>query len=334
MVDWTPIELGFMVKGSKDALTKDSEELARCERRLRNLMQERSGPVDDWINLKKRDLPDRQIVQEHIYACMDARVLCDWFDPQEHTPYVDQLNKEMNGYLAVAGSFVRDLELFERKVEDFNRELKKSLELTESFARFKNLTVNIRSGIGQLENISLLRTMSDMSNSKNSSFKTIITQDGNIPSKEDASIIRQFRDILPVEGSLRVKLDDQVRLECSLVENGKHVLITNDVEFAAVSSNGNTALITSMFLVGFIEMVRGANSPVRLTWITDEIGRFDGSNLGAFLNTLDSHNIDVISACPSVDPALARYYPRISVFENDGGIKTTELNDEDEYVEA
>ena len=333
-VDWTPLQLGSLVKAERSLLDTETDELRKSERRLRNIMLERAGPVEDWINLKKRELPDRQIVPEHIFVCLDARVLCDWFDPHEHEAYVDQINKELNGYLSVASSFVRDLEMFDRKVGEFNRDLKKALSQTESFARFKELSVNIRSGIGQMDNMSLLRTMTDMSNSKNSSIRAILTKDREIPSKEDASIIRQFRDILPVEGSLRVKLDDQVRLECSLIENGKSVLITNDVEFAAVSSNGNTALITSMFLVGFVEMVRGANSPVRLTWITDEIGRFDGSNLGAFLNTLDRHNIDVISACPSVDPALARYFPRISVFENDGGIKTTERNEEVEYVET
>lgn len=63
-----------------------------------------------------------------------------------------------------------------------------------------------------------------------------------------------------------------------------------------------------MFLMGFVQMIRGADSPVRLTWVTDEIGRFDPNNLGAFLQTLDAHRIDVISASPSVDPALARFF--------------------------
>ena len=333
-VDWQPEELIRVTKTEKTILDAEAEELKKEERKLRNIMQEQSGPVNDWVVLKNKELPDRQTVLGHIYISLEARVLCDWFEPHEHGPYIDQLNKEMNGYLSVAANFVRELELFERKVDEFNAELKKALSTTESFARFKELTVNIRSGIAQMDNMKLLRTMTDISNSKNSTIRAILTQEREISTKEESSIIRQFRDILPSEGALRVKLDDQVKLECSLIENGKSVLITNDAEFAAVSSNGNTALITSMFLVGFIEMVRGKDSPVRLTWLTDEIGRFDGSNLGAFLNTLDKHKIDVISACPSIDPALARYFPRISVFENDGGIKTTERFTEDTNVAA
>lgn len=332
--DWHSSQLSGMVKSEKLSLEDEVENLKKDERKLRHILLERSGPVTDWINLKKKDLPNPQVIPSHLYACLESQVLCDWFDPYEHTPYIDQLHKEMNGYLSVAGSFVRELETFERNVDKFGRELKKALSKTASFARFKELTVNIRCGIAQMDNMSLLRTMNDIANSKTSSFRAFMTKEKEIPSKEDAAIIREFRDILPSEGSLRVKLDDMVKLECSLVENGKRVLITNDVEFAAVSSNGNTALITSVFLVGFIEMVRGENSPVRLTWMSDEIGRFDGSNLGAFLSTLDEHNIDVISACPSIDPALARYFPRISVFENDGGIKTTERIMEIENVKA
>jgi hypothetical protein len=51
--------------------------------------------------------------------------------------------------------------------------------------------------------------------------------------------------------------------------------------------------------------------------------------LGAFLNTLALNNIDVISASPSVDPALARHFPRLSMFDSTGAIFTTEKHEEE-----
>ena len=138
--------------------------------------------------------------------------------------------------------------------------------------------------------------------------------------------MREYKEILRSDGGVQVDLNEQVRLEFSLYENGKRSVISNEEEFRAVSSNGNSALITAMFLMGFVQMIRG-NSPVRLVWVTDELGRFDAKNVGAFLKTLALNNIDVISASPSVDPALARHFPRLSLFENTGAIFTNETHE-------
>jgi hypothetical protein len=132
-----------------------------------------------------------------------------------------------------------------------------------------------------------------------------------LPSDEDTALVREYKEILRSDGGVQVDLSEQVRLEFSLYENGKRSVISNEEEFRAVSSNGNSALITAMFLMGFVQMIRGS-SPVRLVWVTDELGRFDAKNVGAFLKTLALNNIDVISASPSVDPALARHFPRSS----------------------
>ena len=98
--------------------------------------------------------------------------------------------------------------------------------------------------------------------------------------------------------------------------------IDNELQFKAISSNGNTALINAMFLTGFVNMVRGDNSPVRLTMIIDEAARFDSGNISAFLKTMDSHHINVISAAPSEDPSLAQFFTRLCIFEPSGKIMT------------
>ncbi|MDQ3060916.1 MAG: ATP-binding protein [Pseudomonadota bacterium] len=321
---WSVPDLEKDISQRRAALGAESEALQKDIRALRNLMTMRSGPVEHWLELKEQEMPEATTLREHQARCAQAQALGEWFNPAEHAPYVDQLHKEMNGFMAVASNFVRDLALFERRVDGFNRELQQALGETERFERFRDLSVTVRSDVGQIGPMKLLRHMQEVHHGKNSTGGLFLTQQGELPGEEDAALIRAFRDILPADGVLRVNLHDQVRLECSLIENGKRRIIRNEEDFRAVSSNGNTALITAMFLMGFVQMIRGADSPVRLTWVTDEIGRFDPNNLGAFLHTLDAHRIDVISASPSVDPALARFFPRLCIFEDTGAIATSE----------
>ena len=323
-LNWNVPDLEREVAQRRAALASESDALQKDIRGLRNLMTLRSGPVENWLALKEKEMPEAGALLEHQARCAQALVLGDWFKPAEHAPYVAQLHQEMNGFMAVASNFVRDLTLFERRVEGFNRELQKALGETERFERFRDLSVTVRSDVGQIGPMKLLRHMQEVHDGKSSASGLFSTAQGELPGEDEAALIRAFRDILPGDGVLRVNLNEQVRLECSLIENGQRRIIRSEEDFRAVSSNGNTALITAMFLMGFVQMIRGADSPVRLTWVTDEIGRFDPNNLGAFLHTLDAHRIDVISASPSVDPALARFFPRLCIFEDTGAIATSE----------
>ncbi|VTU45491.1 ATPase involved in DNA repair (plasmid) [Variovorax sp. SRS16] len=335
-VDWGIHELEPQVRKHLTAVEQVGGELSRERRQLRDVLTSRPGPIAHWVELAERDLPDPQILLEHQYTWEAALLLVAWFRPDEHGPYVSAINTVMDGFLSIASSFVRDLELFDRKVESFNKELQQALKGTEHFERFRNLSVTVRSKVKDFNAMVTLRKMRDVHDASFSSFRTSIGQNTTMPSDESIQLIRAFRDLLPADGVLRVNLNDQIRLECSLEENGKHQTITNEEEFKAVSSNGNTALITAMFLMGFVQMIRGKDSPVRLIWITDEVGRFDAANVEAFLQTLDAHRIDVVSASPSIDPAIARFFPRICMFESNGQIKTSLTNraQEVDYVAA
>ena len=335
-VDWTVPNLTPEVQKHLGKLESERDELRKELRHFRDLLVMRSGPVEHWVQLREQDLPAPQLALEPEMLCERASLLCDWFNITEYGPYIDAVNKEMHSYFSVASNFVRDLELFDRKILSFNSELQAALSETARFERFRELSVTVRSGVGKINDLATLRAMRDMAMSRGSTLRSFVMQERQLPSDEDVQLIRKFRDLLPEDGVFRVNLNDQVRLECSLVENGRKQTITSEEEFRAVSSNGNTALITAMFLMGFVQMIRGPDSPVRLTWITDEIGRFDASNLHAFLQTLDAHKIDVISASPSVDPALARYFPRLCIFEPSGAIVTsaTQAAQEDQYAEA
>lgn len=322
-VDWMVPELESSIKLRRSSLDSEADELQKDNRSLRNELVKHPGGPADWLDHKERDLPDRQILLPHQYLCAQAEVLCDWFEPMESGPYIDQLNKEMHGFFSLAGEFVRVLDMFERRVQTFNSDLSKALAATKRFERFRDLSVTVSSSVGKLDYIKVLRQMQDKGNRNPMAYRSVMRSEQDLPSDEDAVLVRGFRDILQNDGGFKINLNEQVKLEFTLYENGQRRTISNEEEFRSVSSNGNSALITAMFLMGFLQMIRG-DSPVRITWISDEIGRFDARNLGAFLQTLDQHKIDVISACPSIDPALARFFPRLCIFEGNGAIYSTE----------
>lgn len=323
-VAWDVADLEFRVRETRAGLESLADELRRETRALRSDMQSRDGPVSHWLELKLASLPDPQTVLEHEFLCATAEALCDWFTISESGPYIDQTHREMNGFLNLAGEFLRSLDQFDRNVSRFNRELQAALKNIASFERFQDLSVTVRSAVNQLGYINVLREMQDLANSKGSTLRSFSTQERVLPTDEETNLIRAFRDLLQGDGGFRINLNEQVQLECSLIENGIRRTITNEDEFRGVSSTGNTALIIAMFLIGFIEMIRGPNSPVHITWISDEIGRYDSANLRAFLDTLARHHLDVICASPDVNPAVARYFPKISIFESNGSVTTSQ----------
>lgn len=332
---WDTAQLEQEVGDRKHSLSVELQSLQDKNRVLRNAMMSRSGPLQHWLEHKEASLPDANAVLPHEYAVHQAEVLSSWFRQEEHGAYVDQLYKEMLAFLQQAAQFVRMLNVFDRRVAEFNRELQQALTETAHFERFGKLSVTVSSGIGQLDYMSILNRMAELSEGQNSRFFTYTVKQ-ELPTAEHALLISRFRDILQSDTGVRVNLSDQVRLSCSVVENGTHRTITNEQEFKAVSSNGNTALINAMFLMGFVHMVRGKGSPVRLTWVTDELARFDAANVDAFLKTMDSHNINVIGAAPSLDPSLSRFFPRICIFEPSGEVATSncEIDEENIHVFA
>lgn len=326
-VEWSVPDLQKGVHQCRKEINDEAEQLTSQARRLRDVMAEHDSPVAHWVEQRERELPDAATMLDHEYRSLRARVLCDWFLPEEEArvSYITQMHQEMDGFLAVAGNFVQDLDVFEKRVDSFNKELQAALGTVKGFRRFRNLSVQVISSVGQIGAVSTLRQMQNVLDSKTSTYGAFVIRRRELPTEEEAILIRKFRDIIPSDGALRVNLNEQVRLECSLMEGNTSKLISSDEEFKAISSTGNTALITAMFLMGFVEMIRKKDSSVRLAWVTDEVGRFDPANLREFLHTLDAHKIDVISASPSADPAQSRFFSRLCIFEESGAIETTEL---------
>lgn len=287
---------------------------------LRSVMRRNEGIVSDWLAQAESSVSNMAGYPEFEVRRLRGENICRWFQG-DFASATNALQQELTTILGLAASFVRDMEVFNRQVATFNSGLQKALKSVTGFDNFRDLEVQVRSGVTKLEYLNTLEKMHDMSISRVSILRGsgMTARDIELPGPEVEPLIRSFRDLLQQEGGISVNLADQIRLECSLTINKSRVVISNEDEFRARASNGNSALIVAMFLMGFAQMIR-KDAPVRITWVTDEIGRFDSGNVNAFLETLDANHIDVISAAPQADPSMLYMFDRHCVFRKDGSI--------------
>lgn len=320
--EWSVAELNQSVDEAQRKLAEMTFAANAGVRSLRGIMTGTPGPIDDWVLEAEKALfldPNQRPDEE---AAAKARILCDWFEGQEAQPLI-ALNNQLYGFMNKAGSFVRDLERFDKNIKAFNTQLQDGLSKITKFENFGSLVVEIRSSIDQLDYLKVLNEMRRHVDDRTPLSRSVghfRLRDMEIPGEEVVSLVRRFRDQLEAAGGIQVNLAEQVLLEFRLKINGKDIVITNDNEFIARASNGIAALIVAMFLLGFASIVR-RGSPVRLTWVADEIGKYDPSNLSALIQTLEDNQVDVIAAAPTADPVAIALFKRRCIFETSGAIR-------------
>ncbi len=325
--NWNPADLEARVRESLGELEASGESLRMEYKLLRGELLRHGGAPADWLELRERDLPDEQTVRPHQYLALRADFVSRWFEPAEHGEYLSQLNHEMKAMFGKVSGFIRDIKALESSIDSFNSKLLKALGQVTAFESFGELRVEIRSRVGKLEFIKTLEQIEDRARALFGTRVSFVAGDRALPSEEDTNLMRAFRDSLQTDSGFRVNLREQVEMICYLRENKNHHIITNQEQFQAVSSNGLTALITAMFLMGFVQMVRN-DAPVYMTWLTDEVGRFDSENMQAYLDTLQKVKINVVCAAPTADPSIARHFKTECIFEPDGSILTALTTEE------
>jgi hypothetical protein len=254
-------------------------------------------------------------------------MLCEWYDSAV-SDVVHTHNADLSAVLAAVSEFVNYLDVFDRLVASANTKLRAELSRVKPFPSFRDLAVNIRSTVRDLDYMPALRAMKARSDSMVSLHRlsAATARNTELADRETVTLIRQFRQLLSRDSGITANISELVRLECELTINGKPVKVENAESFKAHASNGNTGMIVAMFLMGFAGIVRkNARAPARLTWIVDELGRFDTPNLQAFLRTMDENDIDIISAQPDPNPSVMDLFDGESRFAPDGRISTTHL---------
>jgi DNA repair exonuclease SbcCD ATPase subunit len=322
-VEMTPEAIRGEAMEALSALGAETNEVQSITRALRNEMLRHDDQIADWLQQKERDdLPDVQSMLAHEYELRRAEIVCRWFDKSEHGDLLAELNKERTAIFMAAGGFADALISFDQRVDEFSRSLKKALSQIPSFHSIGELKVDITSGVGKLDYLKVLNRIKDRHRALSGTIVSMVAGERELPGEEDTALMKEYRNILQPDGGYSVNFRDQINLECSLRENNNHHVVRNAQEFAAISSTGLTALITSLFLMGFVQMIRNGEREPAITWPTDEIARLDSKNVASFLKTLADARINVVCAAPNADPALARHFERVYSFEDDGSIAT------------
>ena len=332
--------LSTTTKNKLDMLGTATQRLENATRDLCSRMRERASPISQWLdnrqadqnalvqNREEKGLADAYLAHER--AVDWGRAVCEWFEPLTHREYHIALRHEMDGYFAAAESFVNHIANFESRVDELNRQFQRSLDQATGFKRFNNLQIKISSTATSSPALKALREMRDVSLSRLSSHRTALASNPQLPADEEIALVRAFRDQLPDAGALLVNLDEHVRLAFQLTEMGKEIKIDNDRSMQGLSSTGLTVLITMMFLLGFLGIVRGQRSPVGMTWVLDEVGRVSPANMLQYLDALTHQNVTAVCAAPSIDPALGALFASSHLFEDDGSIAKADADDEDD----
>ncbi|GKT26059.1 ATP-binding protein [Acidovorax sp. SUPP3334] len=336
--------LSTATKTRLDMLGTATQRLESVTRDLCSRMRERQSSISQWLDgaqaahnalVQQREqdgLGDAYLPHER--AVDWGRAVCDWFEPLTHRQYHIALRHEMDGYFAAAESFINHIANFESRVDELNRQFQRALNQATGFKRFNNLQIKISSSATSSPTLKALREMRDVSLSRLSSHRTALAANPQLPSEEDVALVRSFRDQIPDTGTLSVDLDEHVRLAFELEEMGRHIRIDNDRSMQGLSSTGLTVLITMMFLLGFLGIVRGPRSPVGMTWVLDEVGRVSPSNMLQYLDALTHQNVTAVCAAPSIDPALGALFASAHLFEDDGSLVKSNADDEEIDLEA
>lgn len=325
--------LSTSTKTRLDMLGTATQKLESATRDLCSKMRERASEISQWLDSRQTD--HKALAQQrgdvylaHEQAVDWGRAVIEWFEPLTHRQYHTALRHEMDGLFAAAESFVNHIANFESRVQELNRQFQRSLDLATGFKRFNNLHIKISSTAANSPALKALREMRDVSLSRVSSHRITMASNPELPSDEEIALVRAFRDQLPDTGALLVNLDEHVRLVFELTEMGKDIKIDNDRSMQGLSSTGLTVLITMMFLLGFMGIVRGPRSPVGMTWVLDEVGRVSPSNMLEYLAVLTQQNVTAVCAAPSIDPALGVLFDSSHQFEEDGSIGKAQAPDD------
>ncbi|MEG2577063.1 MAG: ATP-binding protein [Glutamicibacter sp.] len=329
--------LSESTKTRLDMLGTATQKLESATRDLCSKMRERISEISVWLDRSQTD--HRARVEQHGDAYLRheqavdwGRAVVEWFEPLTHRQYHIALRQEMEGLFAAAESFVNHINNFEARVTELNGQFQRSLALATGFKRFDNLQIRISSTASSSPELKSLREMRDVNRSRTSSHRTTLAPNPQLPTSEEIDIVRVFRNHLPDTGALTVNLDEHVRLEFELMEIGKLIKIDNDRSMQGLSSTGLTVLITMMFLLSFLGIVRGSRSPVGMTWVLDEVGRVSPANMLQYLDVLAQQNVMAVCAAPSIDPALGALFESSHLFEDDGSIGRPAAEDDDGMI--
>lgn len=287
------------------------ETISRLLRDIKGDLTRQDGAVKDLIEAELASLaPDASERARAHALCIAHRGV--------ETQIVVPLNTELETVLENVAQFVKQIQVFESEIFQFNRRLQEGLRDVSRFERIREVELRVQTdfaSLGIMEKLALLDEpykehkirMQDSGR-----FNTVL------PPETASQALRQVSLVLGA-GSMEIELAQYVTLAGSVNENGNLRRFGRDSDLQDISSNGLSALIMITLLSGMVNVIR-AGDPVYLPWCTDEIGKFDPANFSSLIKMLEDNRIDVVTASPTLTPMQARQFAKRYQFGERGRI--------------
>jgi lambda repressor-like predicted transcriptional regulator len=279
------------------------------ERVKRAFVTHRGTPPEDFYNTHLATLPVGASARQWV------PVFKTWFDA-EHDHYRRILADDAGQIAGAIDHFHRALATFHRNVAQFNRELQQSLDRNLDFESVTNLDIKVKSTIDELEYWKPIDKMAQEHRA------WLSLHDQELPPPDFAATLRSLLSHWETRDGIRAELRNLIRIQGSVVENGRLRTFHKAADLERVSSNGLSYLILCTIFIAFVNRIR-REAPVTLVWALDELKDLDIGNIEALLSILRRNAIVLVSAFPDPDAEILALFPhRFTVDEQQRLLET------------
>lgn len=233
---------------------------------------------------------------------------------------VANLNNTLRVILDTIERFHSAILSFETEIKRFNKNLGKGLQAVQQFERIRGLEIEMVTDFSDLGFMERLKQVSKFASETHFTLGRA-GQRRQVPDEAAEIVLHEFANTIASGGRLEVDLSQHIRIRGKVLENEIEKTFHRESELENVSSNGLTSIILITLLLGMLNMIRGTGD-VYITWVTDEVGKFDGPNFIALMDMLRDNRIDVITASPDLNPRHYRKFAQRYRLEDMGVIRT------------
>lgn len=227
-------------------------------------------------------------LDEECYASWLAKFK-EWF--AEHSINMKQsIQREITTILGGVTHFGREVELFSKKVREFNRDMQVQLNSSMHFHSLSELTISISS---TTENIAGWDYIKKASYEKVNNFNST-----ELPGEELVEAIKELSLIWSNNHTrTAINLDDIIVISGGLVENGNKKTFKRSSDFKDISSNGISYLIVIIILLAFLKKIK-KDQEVEIPVAIDELKTLDSQNIDGLVRLAKQYGFSISTALP------------------------------------
>jgi len=307
----TAAQLAINVSAAQGKLASTTRQISELHNTIYNRLTAGDNNVKEFAERSVAEVSNDRIEKAR------ALVRCHRNIPNE---IVANLNNTLRVILDTIERFHSAIQSFESDIKRFNKELGKGLQSVQQFERIRGLEIEM---VTDFSDLGFMERLKQVSKFANDSHLTLgrAGQRRQVPDDAAETVLHEFANTIASGGRLEVDLSQHIRIRGKVMENEVEKTFHRESELENVSSNGLTSIILITLLLGMLNMIRGKDA-IYITWVTDEVGKFDGPNFIALMDMLRDNRIDVITASPDLNPRHYRKFAQRYRLEDMGVIRT------------